>query len=175
MPQTDVFPRQTWLAGLHDYFAASLAGHLVWEVVQLPLYTIFRNESLAGIAFAVAHCTAGDLLIAGSALLVALLCAGHADWPARRHRRVATLTVVLGVCYTLYSEWFNTTVRHAWAYTDAMPLLPVIEIGLTPVLQWLAIPAIALGVAARRGRAASHGAARAGAAATKREPHGMLR
>jgi len=52
-----------WLAGLS----------LVWEVAQLPLYTIWSEAPASKIAFAVAHCTAGDVLIGAAALLIALL------------------------------------------------------------------------------------------------------
>ena len=36
-----------WLAGLS----------LAWEIAQLPLYTLWREDSLAWIAFSVVHCT----------------------------------------------------------------------------------------------------------------------
>ena len=43
-----------WLAGLS----------LTWEIAHLPLYTIWNEASPEYMAFAVAHCTVGDLLIA---------------------------------------------------------------------------------------------------------------
>ena len=49
---------------------------------------------------------------------------------------VAMLTaIVVGLCYTVFSEWLNTQVRHSWSYTGAMPLLPPLGTGLTPFLQ----------------------------------------
>lgn len=35
------------------------ALNLLWEIAQLPLYTIYEEGEPAAIAFAVAHCTAG--------------------------------------------------------------------------------------------------------------------
>lgn len=54
------------------YLAAILVGNLVWESLQLPLYTIWREGTLREQAFAVLHCTGGDLLIAASALMPVL-------------------------------------------------------------------------------------------------------
>ncbi|HKB46619.1 MAG TPA: hypothetical protein VKC57_02915 [Ktedonobacterales bacterium] len=52
-----------WLAGLN----------LAWELAQLPLYTIWREANAGYIAFAVAHCTVGDILIGAAALALALI------------------------------------------------------------------------------------------------------
>ena len=68
--------------------------------------------------------------------------------------RIIGLTTLLGVCYTVFSEWLNVFVREGWAYTDWMPVLPLLGTGLTPVLQWLLLPGLALhlsqGTPARR-------------------------
>lgn len=55
------------------YLAAMLALNLVWEVAQLPLYTLWVEGTPGEIAFAVLHCTGGDALIAAAALAVAIL------------------------------------------------------------------------------------------------------
>jgi hypothetical protein len=57
-----------WPSTLRRYIVASAVLHLVWEIAQLPLYTIWL-ESLGKRAFAVLHCTIGDLMIAGLSLL----------------------------------------------------------------------------------------------------------
>ena len=49
-------------------------------------------------------------------------------------------TLAIGVGYTVYSEWLNTTVRKAWAYSELMPTLPMLGTGLSPLLQWLIVP-----------------------------------
>ena len=41
---------------------------------------------------------------------------------------------------TVFSEWLNIEVRQAWAYRDAMPVIPVLGAGLSPVLQWIIVP-----------------------------------
>lgn len=129
---------------LARYFLASFVGHLVWEMLQLPLYTIWYEGTSSQIAFAIVHCTFGDLLIAASTLFVALLLVGNA-WPRSRRefQRIAIIVIVLGVAYTVYSEWLNVSVRGAWSYSSWMPRLPPFGTGLSPVMQWLVVPGIA--------------------------------
>src|SRR5215204_7706931 len=66
---------------------------------------------------------------------------GHSGrgWPAegQARRRVVTVTTLVGVSYTIFSEWLNVEVRQTWAYTELMPRLPPLDVGLMPVLQWL--------------------------------------
>ncbi|MFN0164218.1 MAG: hypothetical protein ACKVQQ_23525 [Burkholderiales bacterium] len=57
--------------------------------------------------------------------------------------RVAFLAVASGVGYTVFSEWLNTTARGSWTYADTMPVLPILDVGLTPVLQWVVVPCAA--------------------------------
>jgi len=132
-----------WLRVLRRYFLFSLIGHLLWEVAHIPLYTIWTDSSAGEIVFAIVHCTGGDLMIAFSTLLLALFLIGRAEWPGQRSVPVLMAAVVMGVGYTIFSEWLNIVVREAWAYRDIMPVIPVIDAGLTPFLQWLVVPTAA--------------------------------
>ena len=122
-----------------------LVLNLIWEFLQLALYTIWWSEPWPRIAFALFHCTLGDLLIGAVAFTFALVVTGR-RWPADRlaRRRVVTLTTLAGVGYTMFSEWLNVEVRQIWAYTEVMPRLPFVGTGLTPLLQWLLLPGVAI-------------------------------
>jgi hypothetical protein len=145
-------PAISWLDSARIYLSVLLPGHLIWEIAQLPLYTLWYDSTWTQIAFAVAHCTAGDLLIGMSALALAVIVGGNRDWPQQRFTRVALLTVAIGLLYTLYSEWLNVEVRGAWAYAEAMPRLPWLGTGLAPLAQWLVIPALGFWQVARQPR-----------------------
>lgn len=134
------------LAVAARYVLVSLPAHLVWEVLQLPLYTIWYEGSPGEIAFAVMHCTGGDGLIAAGSLGSAVALAGR-RWPTADRRAVAALTIVFGMAYTVFSEWLNVSVRGSWAYAEAMPVLPWIGTGLAPLAQWLVVPLIAMAAA----------------------------
>ena len=133
-----------WLDVLRRYLAWSAALHFVWEIVQLPFYTLWQSGTWREVAFAVVHCTAGDLMIATLALVAALVSVGTANWPSNTATRVCVVMLAIGIGYTIYSEWLNTVVRQSWTYTAAMPRLPVLGTGLSPLLQWVIVPLLAL-------------------------------
>jgi hypothetical protein len=138
-----------WLAGLN----------LVWEIAQLPLYTIWSEARAGEIAFAVAHCTLGDILIGASALLIALVGLRAPAFEYWNRVAIGIPAVVLGAGYTAFSEWMNTTLRRSWQYSGLMPVLDLgdVAIGLSPLAQWLVLPPLALYLAARRRHAATSG------------------
>lgn len=126
------------------------AGNLLWEMAHMPLYTLWLTGTWPAIAYAILHCTAGDVMIAATCLALALALFGRSGWPDHGFRAVALATILFALAYTVFSEWLNTGMRGAWAYRDLMPRLPPFGTGLTPVLQWLVVPAIAFRLAARR-------------------------
>ncbi len=131
-----------WLTVFRRFIPFVAVANLVWETAQLPLYTLWREATAREQAFAVAHCTGGDVLIATACLLLALMAAADGRWPSHSpvYWRVAGLTVGLGVLYTIFSEWLNIVIRKSWAYSDLMPVVPVIDTGLSPLLQWIVVP-----------------------------------
>lgn len=137
-------PDQSWLPALRRYLIVSTIGNGAWETLQLPLYTVWRDGTLRDQFVAVAHCTAGDVLIALAAWAFAVVLVGHPGWPTLAFRRVAVLVLMVGLVYTGFSEWLNTTVRRSWTYSELMPLIPGLGLGLSPALQWVGIPFAAL-------------------------------
>ena len=125
------------------FLGAMAAGNLLWEIAHVPLYTLWVTGSPGEIAFAVLHCTVGDVMIAGICLLLSLGAFGITSWPSERFCEVAVSTILLTLGYTVFSEWLNTQVRETWAYRDAMPRLPGLGTGLTPILQWIVVPVLA--------------------------------
>lgn len=119
-------------------------ANLLWEFAQMPLYTLWQDKSSLKIFLFGLHCTAGDIAIASAALLSALLLVGTPDWPRRGYKKVAYLTIALGLAYTVYSEWLNVYIRKSWDYAPAMPLVPPFELGLAPLAQWIVIPSFIL-------------------------------
>jgi hypothetical protein len=126
-----------------QYLALAAALNFVWEMAQLPLYTIWSAASLRESLFAAVHCTAGDLLIGAATLALAVVVGGR-NWPKENFVRVLIIAVGFGAAYTVFSEWLNVEVRGTWAYASAMPRLPWIGTGLAPLNQWLVVPAASL-------------------------------
>lgn len=127
--------------------------NLVWETAQLPLYTLWQEASPAYQAFAVIHCTAGDALIGSVLLVLALMLGREGELAQWRWRRIVAVMLLLGPGYTVFSEWLNTSLLQ-WGYSELMPTLEFggKRIGVSPLLQWLVIPPLALQLARWRPR-----------------------
>ncbi len=136
-----VSPLQGWT--ILRFLIAMAAGNLLWELGHIPLYTIWVEGTWGEIAYAVLLCTIGDVMIAGICLLPSLAIIGRSAWPRAWFGAVALATILLALSYTVFSEWLNTEVRGRWAYREAMPRLPGLGIGLTPILQWIVVPVLA--------------------------------
>jgi hypothetical protein len=121
------------------YLALSVLLHFAWELAQLPLYTLWKNPDNGSITYAIVHCTLGDLLIAASTLGLGLTITQCMRPTTNRLFRTAFVTMALGVAYTIFSEWLNTMVLRSWAYSELMP--QVFSIGVSPIMQWIVIPA----------------------------------
>ena len=87
--------RPRWVRRIHTrltfvlwYAAMTLPQFAIWEVAQLPLYTIWTEQGVASSLWAAAHCTLGD---AGIALAASFACltvdAQHAALPQLRPAR----------------------------------------------------------------------------------------
>lgn len=129
-----------WFEVLRRYVVFVAIVHPLWEMAQVPLYTIWSEGTPGEIAFAILHCSAGDVLIAGSSLIAALLLVGNRRWPSERYGAVGAVTFLGGLGYTVFSEWLNTEIRGSWAYAAGMPTLPLIGSGVSPLAQWIVIP-----------------------------------
>lgn len=117
--------------------------NLVWEFAHMPLYTIWNEGSTKEIMFAAIHCTGGDALIGLTAIMLSVFMFGGSSWPGKHWRAVVLATVTIGLGYTIFSEWLNIVVRQTWSYREIMPVVPILNVGLSPLLQWIVIPIIA--------------------------------
>jgi hypothetical protein len=148
---TRELPQQSFFLLLARYLAVVVFGNLVWEIVQLPLYTIWSSGTARELVIAIVYCTLSDILISAGCLAVAVFVLGWSrsqQWSAW----LAMVAIPLGIGYTVFSEWLNVAVRKSWAYTSAMPVLPGLGTGLSPLLQWLVVPAIGFWLVRRANR-----------------------
>ena len=142
--------KRCWLGTIRRYVLCAAFGHLIWEFAQMPLYTIAWQGELLPILVAGLHCTAGDIAITSTSLLLASCLVGSNLWPRKQCRPVLTVCVVIGVAYTVWSEYVNTVVRASWTYTEWMPVIPWFGTGLAPFVQWMVVPTFAMAWALRR-------------------------
>ncbi len=120
----------------------ALPLELLWEIAQFPLYDVWHQGTWSYILYSLAHCTLGDLLILFIAYELVALHTGGRSWYRRTPIYGSLLLTFLGVSYTVYSESINVRINGTWGYTDLMPIVPLLNIGGTPFLQWLLIPSV---------------------------------
>lgn len=119
---------------------------LLWEIAQFPLYTVWHQNDWGYILYGLAHCTLGDLLILLSIYELVALLNRSRYWVENNVLFNGIIFTLGGVSYTIYSEITNVRIKGTWGYTDLMPIVPIVEIGGMPFLQWLLIPPILLGL-----------------------------
>lgn len=82
---------ESWSLMLRQYLPGLTVYSLIWEVAQLPFYTLWGEVRPDQIAYAVVHCTAGDILTGMAALLLALILlrsGSPKSWPVRKVGRL---------------------------------------------------------------------------------------
>ena len=136
------------------FFGGSFLLHLLWENLQAPLYKGFTSfQEHFWICF---KATWGDLLF--MLTIYAALAIVHRDpfWIADRvtyaHSTTWVIALLIGVLLAVNFELWAVYVDHRWQYTEAMPLIPILQVGLTPILQMLIIPLVTLLLTSRFSR-----------------------
>jgi hypothetical protein len=122
----------------------SLVLHALFE---LALFSAWREPDRLRLAGFVIDRLLGDVLVAALAFLAAAALFRDLDWPLRQARRGALLLAALGIGYALAREWLGVHHLGRWHYGEWMPV--VLGIGVTPLLQWLAVSLISVRVVQR--------------------------
>jgi len=123
--------------------------NFVWEVLQTPFFVDISDE-INTIIWYRFHCTLLDVVISlGCFWLVALISRSR-TWFLNPTKVKLLLFVVFGVSYTIFSEIKNVSLNKWWGYSDLMPVIPYIEVGLVPLIQWVIVPLLLVSVVRRQ-------------------------
>lgn len=106
-------------------FLAALLLNMIWEVAQAPLYTCFA-EFWSCMAICLRASFGDAFIVLGIYFLLR---------KNLKFYRVAALGIFIAVLIEVHAL---ETGR--WAYTEAMPLIPFLKVGLTPILQMALLP-----------------------------------
>lgn len=125
------------------YFATSFILHLIWENAQMPLFDapgISLWDSFTMCLFATAT---GDMLFMLTLHLTVAVIHRNLWWLSDRtaysHPATWIVPVVIGALLAVSFELWAVYVDDRWVY-GSMPIIPVVKVGLTPVLQMILIP-----------------------------------
>lgn len=137
---------------MHPLFAIALAAyalHFAWEMGQASLFTPMDRLPFWQATAWCARAAGWDVVISAAAYLAAAIAARSIVWPRRSTWWAATIYFLAGLGITIAIErWAVSAGR--WEYREAMPTLA--GIGLTPLLQWIVIPAAILAITRRIAR-----------------------
>ena len=123
--------------------ALAFVLNLTWEIGHVRLYTIWAAADGMSVAWALLHCSVGDVMIALALFALAGIVLRRADWPASRPWTGGAIVVIGAIAFTAWSEWYNVYRAGNWGYTASMPL--IFGIGLSPLLQWIILPPAMVG------------------------------
>ena len=123
--------------------------HFVWEMLQVPLFSgVAEMSHWGGVMFCLSA-TIGDVGIALGAFWTTALVAGSRQWVLRPSTYEVTVFVLAGLIATVALEYYHTNISLRWSYSELMPLVPPVGTGLSPLLQWIIVPALVIWLASR--------------------------
>lgn len=130
------------LAFRHFIFLTSLMAfllNLAWELIQGPFYKGYQYD--------IRHISFCALAAVADAIMVLLIYFGlalvfkNALWAKNLSIPRVLLVMLIGGVGAILAE-----VRHlsagSWTYAESMPVIPFVDAGLSPVLQFTVLPAL---------------------------------
>lgn len=143
-----IVKRVASLPELNIAFFAFLLN-FVWEVLQTPFF-VDISDKINTIIWYRFHCTLGDVMICLAGFWFVALIVRSRSWLLNPTKKKILLFVAFGVSYTIFSEIKNVSLNKLWAYSDFMPVIPYIDVGIMPLIQWIIIPPLLVFIVRRQ-------------------------
>jgi len=104
-------------------FILAFGFNLIWEELHKFLYIHYQGKEISQLVLIKAAFVDG-VIILGLILLIHLINLSKKPW----------LIVIFGIIISvLIEKWALVTGR--WEYNNLMPIIPVLKVGLTPIIQ----------------------------------------
>jgi len=113
--------------------------NLAWEVIQLPLYkdAVFNIQHIAFCALA----SVADAIMVLLIYFCFALIYENPLWVEELTAPRIFILMLVGVVGAIAAEMRHLSAG-TWAYDNSMPILPVVDVGLSPVLQFMLLPVL---------------------------------
>lgn len=110
----------------------SFVPHFVWEYLHFGLYAGYQVWSGSYPVYWMA--TLGDVLYTLGAFALVSAFKKTYDWIPRAAFQDYLGLVAVGFCIALFVEYKGLALER-WRYLPEMPIVPILNVGLTPILQ----------------------------------------
>ena len=114
-----------------------------WEVVQTYFYSM-KEAPFSTMLYGWIHCTFGDVLLTLGSFWLVSIVSRNRRWSLKLNRLNFVGFIMIGIIGTVISERINVHLLNSWSYNQSMPVIPWLKVGLTPFLQWIVIPPVAI-------------------------------
>lgn len=120
---------------------SALVLNWFWEMIQMPAYNELAGRSWSEALVPCTLATFGDVAITLAIYAVGAVAAGRLRWGMSGGWNVYTAAALLGAASATAIEW-GALGSGRWSYSESMPIVPVLGVGLWPLLQLtLLVPA----------------------------------
>ena len=133
--------RIDFLRRLATVFTIAVPVNYLWELGQSPLY--LPASRLRDMWWHCLVASLGDGVIIGIIYVACVFLFRERDWYVRMSASRWRALLTAGLTVGFLVEWVGLQM-HRWAYADTMPILPVVVVGLVPILQMLVMPPLVL-------------------------------
>lgn len=132
---------------LISVFVVSVSLNYLWELAQAPLYvgverynpTVFWHCFVASL---------GDGIMVLLIVVVGWISFQRWDWFERPGIAGYLLMLVAGLMLAVLVEWMGVHILGRWQYTNKMPTVAWVRIGVVPIAQMVILPPVIFRTAA---------------------------
>jgi len=120
-------------------FVLAVLFNLIWEVAQISAYD-FPESSLVTNVLGCFVPALGDGLMILIIYWGGWLLFRESQWILNPGARGYLLMMVIGLMLAVFVEWNALYRTGAWAYSEQMITIPILGVGLLPILQMIVLP-----------------------------------
>jgi hypothetical protein len=139
-----VTPKADWRTSIGRTLAVfvlfSFLFHFAWEILQAPLFARMPMVSHWLATLVCLKATFGDVGIALASFAVGAWWERDWRWFVMPSNSALAAYLATGVLITIVFELYAVYWAGRWSYSELMPIVPLLRVGLAPLLQWIALP-----------------------------------
>lgn len=134
--------------------AVAFVLNWLWEMVQMPAYAELAGRRWSETLVPCTVAAAGDVGLTFVVYGLGALASGRLCWGEEKKWNFYAAAALLGAVIAIAIEW-RAAAFGRWSYTEHMPVVPGLGVGLWPLLQLTVLTPLAMWIALRlRERAA---------------------